>query len=146
MTVRFKAHQLKEPLPVGKLLAEKGITTLPGIINWFEKSPQDSLRSQRRVLLNTLRYVRTHAIQATPLEWSVFAESISTMPLTWDEAKDGRYRFRVPGKGALSARAFTLFLKASLDQLPPGWHSSVQTRQIENTEARATSYFAIRAS
>ena len=129
MTVRFKAHQLKEPLQVGQLLAEKGVDSLTGITTWLKKSQIDSLRSHRRVLLSTLRYVRTHAIQTTPKEWSAFAESITTMPLAWDEAKNGRYRFRVPGKEALSPRAFTLFLKASLDQLPPGWHASVQTRQ-----------------
>ena len=129
MTVHFKAHQLKEPLQVGTLLAEKGINTLPEIVTWLERNPQDRLRSHRRILLSTLRYTRTQRIQTTPLEWSDFAESISVMPLAWDEAKNGRYRFRIPGKSTLSPRAFTLFLKTALDQLPPSWHSSVQTRQ-----------------
>lgn len=129
MTVRFKAHQLKDPLLLGTLLDLDGVKSLPDITALLAKSPQENLRAHRRILLSTLRYVRTHGIEATPREWTVFAEKVAAMPLAWDEAKYGRYRYKVPGKETLSPRAFTIFVKSTLDQFPPGWHNSAQTRQ-----------------
>lgn len=129
MTVRFKAHQLREPLNVGALLALDNIQTLPAIADFLAKAPKDALRSHRRILLNTLRYVRSNGIQANPRQWTEFAEKIAEMPLVWDEAKDGRYRYRVPGQDILSPRARTILLKSTLDQTPPGWQASDQTRQ-----------------
>lgn len=137
MTVRFKAHQLKPPLRIGALLDANKVISLSAITAWFPVNSENQIRSQRRALLSTLRYVRTRGIDATQSEWTYFAEKISSMPLAWDEAKDARYRYRVPGAKTISPRALTMFLKATLDQTPPGWHSSQQTRQHYRYVARS---------
>ena len=114
---------------MGALLKKEGARSLPDIAAWVHRNPLDGIRSQRRVLLNTLRYMRTHGLTATPSEWTAYAENISDLPLAWDEAKDGRYRYRVPGGQTMPPHAVAMFLKATLDQTPPGWHASLQTRQ-----------------
>lgn len=127
MTVRFKAHQLNPPLHLDKIKPDA--LSLSAITAWYPDFEERSIRSQRRALLSTLRYLRTRSIAATPAEWVHFAETICSRPLAWDEAKSGRYRYRVPGAKTMPPRALTIFLKATLDQTPPGWHSSQQTRQ-----------------
>lgn len=129
MTVRYKPFQLQEPLPVGALLAHAKIGSLPDIGHWLAKQPPAGLRSHRRVLLNVLRYTRTHGIEPTEGQWTVFAAQLVAMPLTWDEAKDGRYRYRIPAVASLPTTATNKFIRASLEQMPPGWHASAQTRQ-----------------
>lgn len=135
MTVRFKAHQLGPPLHLDEI--KPAASSLSAITAWYPNFEERNIRSQRRALLGTLRYLRTHRIEATQSEWTHFAEEISNMPVVWDEAKDARYRYRVPGAKTMSPRALTLFLKATLDQTPPGWHSSQQTRQHYRYVARS---------
>lgn len=116
-------------MQLGKYLALKGSNNLPDIVTSLLDVPQRELRSLRRMLIGTLRYMRTHGIQATSAEWSMFARKTSALIIPWDEAKQGRYRYRVPSKDAFPFSALAFFLKSALDKTPPGWYSSVQTRQ-----------------
>lgn len=129
MTVRYKPFQLQAPTPVGNLIEQAGLGSLPDIARWLAGQAQTGLRSHRRVLLNVLRYTRTHGIAPTDGEWAAFAAQLVAMPLTWDEAKDGRYRYRIPAMGVLPSSATNRFIRASLEHMPPGWHGSMQTRQ-----------------
>lgn len=135
MTVRFNARQLGPPLHLDEI--KPAASSLSAITAWYPNFEGRNIRSQRRALLSTLRYVRTHGIEPTPTEWIHFAETICRMPLAWDEAKGGRYRYRVPSAKTMPPRALTMFLKATLDQTPPGWHSSQQTRQHYRYVARS---------
>lgn len=129
MTVRFKDHQLKPPLPLVQIFRDLPAKTLADVTTWLSKAPLEQLRSQRRVLLSAQRHVRSQSITPAPAEWSAFVEMVSNMPLVWDEAKDGRYRFKVSGLKKLPQESQHALLRSTLNQTPPGWHASLQTRQ-----------------
>ena len=129
MTVRFKPFQLQEPLPIGALLEKEGFHSLTDIANWLTNQRMEGLRSHRRVLLNVLRYTRTHGMKPTDGQWTAFAAQLVALPLAWDEAKDGRYRYRIPAVDRLPSSATKPLIRASLEHMPPGWHASMQTRQ-----------------
>lgn len=137
MTVRFKDHQLKAPLPLVQIFKDLPENNLDGIDAWLRKAPLDQLRSQRRVLASVLRHVRNQGIATTPAQWSSFADLVSSMPLVWDEATSGRYRFKVTGLQSLPQEAQYLLLRSTLNQTPPGWHASLQTRQQYRYVVRA---------
>lgn len=129
MTVNYKPHQLQKPLDILTELKKLQPKKLEDITLWFESHDATQLRSHRRCLLGTLRYIRTHSVQSTPQAWKRFAETIVARALAYDEATKARYRNRLPCATQIPDEARIIFIRSLLDHRPVGWHSSLQTRK-----------------
>lgn len=138
MAIHYKAHQLQTALSVIDILREDRPRTLTDVTKIMRTLDLPSLRSQRRMLVGAARYIRVEKIQPTHQEWSEFTTAVAALPLAYDEATQGRYRYRIPNQRAMPFDARLPLVRAVLDQTPIGWTSSSQMRNVYQYTSRLT--------